>query len=185
MRRATLIYLALAPTVLACASGPPRSPPAVTLSSAVVVSEPRLDDSEIATIANTIANTQAELARLANQRARDPAVRRFAGAILTNTPGAEIATIDLAPRPSGIDDQIASVATRAFNDVAAREGADFDQRFVGAEVRSLSEALGLIDDVLLPSVTNNDLRASLVQMRRTLADDLRDAPVSSQVSPHL
>ncbi len=81
----------------------------------------------------------------------------------------------LAPRSSVLDDEITSATESALRDLDLRRGSDFDVAFVALERMSLTRAIRLLDETLIPRTANKDLAQSLLQMRTVLGEELSQA----------
>ena len=133
------------------------------------------DDSAIATIAQTIADGQEQRARIAMRRGDDARVRRFGEALDADLPGARIATMQLGPRSSVVDDEIGRATDHALRDLELLHGGDFDRAFAASEEKSLVTALRVLDETLIPKAVDRELERRLVHMRGVLAEELSRA----------
>jgi predicted outer membrane protein len=160
---------------LRCASNG-QLPPSALVYPAATGTAPGLgfDDSSIATIAESIADGQEVRARLGIRRGEDVRVRRFATALDADLPGAKIAMMQLGPRPSVIDAEVANTTDRDLRDLDLRRGSDFDRAFVASEQTSLVTALRVLDGII-PKAGNEELARRLGHMRAVLADELPKA----------
>ncbi len=188
--------VAIAVGLLACGHeerAQPAVPSDVTtvrMTSGSVEATQDLDDPQIATIAETLRDGLEERARLAVDAGSD-GVRRYARRILADDPGVSITLMNLAPRTSILDDELASDTTASTEALSAARGApDFDRRFAEAERTALRSAIRLLEQRLIPSADDVHLRANLVRMNATMQDELRDldrlvpqVPVPPTVTP--
>jgi predicted outer membrane protein len=175
--------LAAAAAVASCASPQPQPPvSALSLTSGAVPSAP-LDDASIASIAITICDGQAARARVAKTDGRDPGVVALASRIIDEAPASTIRTMNLAPRSSVLQEEVANSTNGDLSYLSTTHGMSFDRAFVGEEKESLASAIELLDETLIPAAVNVELKQSLNQMRDTLASELHDARYLSATLP--
>jgi putative membrane protein len=177
--------LSLAALVLAggaCASGSMENSDSMAAAPKAQQPAPEpLTDANIAAIvvaANTIDIKNGELAL---ERSRTSDIRQFAQTMITDHTGVNKAAVDLVTRlkVTPVDNStstglVASAnATRAS--LASRSGEDFDRAYIANEVDYHRAVLSAIDDALIPSAQNPEVRALLVSVRPAIAAHLQHA----------
>lgn len=137
-----------------------------------------LTDPEIAHIAVTANTIDVELARLAQSRASDRAVREFARTMIAdhtavNEQAAELAgRLGVTPRSNPVSQQLRSGADDARATLEDLRGAAFDRAYMDREVGYHQAVLDALDRMLIPGADNADLRSLLEQVRPAIAAHL-------------
>ena len=135
-----------------------------------------LSDGEVLAIENAINKGEISLAELARKRSVHADVKNFAGMVLTQHRDALNKSAAIAKKAKIVakdDDASKNVqmdVTTTTGDLKKRKGGDFDTAYIDSQVRMHRDAGTIIDNQLLPSVKNNDLKNELLGLRQTVAD---------------
>lgn len=142
---------------------------------------PDLTDAEVAHVAVTANAIDIELAKFAQPRARAESVRRFAGTMITdhtavNEQAAALAgRLGVTPVENAVSRSLTDGAAAARAALDAVSGDAFDRAYMDREVAYHQAVLNAIDDVLVPTTTNAELRTLLTEVRPAIAAHLAHA----------
>ncbi|MGQ0815146.1 MAG: DUF4142 domain-containing protein [Gemmatimonadota bacterium] len=160
-------YLALA----ACASAPE---PAATKAATV-------SDAEIAAIVVAANSIDAELGDLAADRATRAEVKQFGKTMATDhravnqAAGQLVAKLKVTPIENAVSRKLRTDANAFRAELAAKQGADFDRAYIAHEVDYHKAVIDAVDQLLIPSATNAELKSTLVSVRPALVAHLQHA----------
>lgn len=138
-------------------------------------------DPEIAHIAVTANAIDIELAELAQSRASDPRVVRFAETMIAdhtavNERAAALAErLGVTPEDNPVSRGLREGAAAARAKLERRGGTEFDRAYIEREVAYHQAVLDALDGVLIPSAENAELRALLEEVRPAIAAHLKHA----------
>lgn len=142
---------------------------------------PKLADAEIAHVAVTANTIDIELAQFAQERTRRPAVRQFAATMITdhsavNAQAAALAgRLGVTPRDNGVSQSLLTGAAEARATLEPLRGDAFDRAYMDREVAYHQAVLDALDNLLIPSSSNAELRQLLVDVRPAIATHLEHA----------
>lgn len=140
-----------------------------------------LSDPEIAHIAVTANAIDVELAKLAESRAKDPKVLRFAQTMIddhtaVNGRAAALAKkLGVTPQDNAVSRQLWEGAGAARAELEPLSGSKFDRAYIAREVAYHEAVLDALDETLIPGATNAELRALLEEVRPAIAAHLKVA----------
>lgn len=150
-------------------------------ASAQSAASPQLSDANIAAIV-VVANTiDIEYAKIAQQRTRNPEVRKFAETMVrdhdaVNKQATELATkLKLTPVENEVSRKLAADAGKTRAELRAKSDAEFDRAYIANEVAYHQAVLDAIDQALIPSARNAELKALLQAVRPAVAGHLQHA----------
>lgn len=161
--------LALAALSLACARRAPETP------------APAITDANIAAIVVTANTIDIQYAEMALAKSQNAEVREFAEMVkkdhqsVNEAAGALVARLGVTPEMNGVafdlrdDAEVKRLTLRDF------EGAAFDSAYAANEITYHTTVLGAIDNALIPSAQNEELKALLVAVRPAVAAHLEHA----------
>ena len=138
-------------------------------------------DAQIASIVVTANQVDIDAATIALGRASSPAVKQFAQLMVTDHTGVNKAAVELATKLKVTpQDNPTSQALKTGGDKHAAQlkslsGAAFDRAYIAHEVAYHQQVLDAVDKVLLPGVTNAELKALLVKVRPAFVAHLEHA----------
>ena len=132
----------------------------------------------MAVTANSI---DVELARLAQTRARSGAVRQFAATMITDhsavnsQAGALASRLGIKPSDNAVSQSLLTGAAEARGTLEQLRGAAFDRAYLDREVGYHQAVLDALDNLLIPTTSNGDLRKLLQEVRPAIAAHLEHA----------
>lgn len=157
--------------------------------SAAPAQAPDLTDPEVAHVAVTANSIDIDMAKLVASHTRNTAVRQFATTMSTdhsavNAQAAALATkLGVTPKDNAVSQSLESGARQARSTLEPLHGAAFDRAYMDREVAYHQAVLDAIDNVLIPTTENAELKKLLVDVRPAIATHLEHAKqVRSQVS---
>lgn len=169
----------------------PQTPPAAAPSASTDIpleatpTEPaaqaRLTDAQIVKITDTVNTGEVEQAKLAKQRAKNPAVKKFAAQMITQHTNAKQQGLklskqtDLTPQESAVSAELASKGTKTLEALKAADAESFDREYIDSQVEQHQEVLDQLDSHLIPEATNPELKAGLQKDRAMVEMHLKDA----------
>jgi putative membrane protein len=148
------------------------------MATPVQTSPPNLDDAEVAHVAVTANTIDVELGELARSRAASPEVKRFATMMVrdhtaVNERAAALAKkLGVRPKDNPVSQSLLAGAAEARAKVEPLEGADFDRGYIAREIGYHQAVLDALDDVLIPTTENAELKQLLVEVRPAFAAHL-------------
>ena len=140
-----------------------------------------LDDAKILAVAHAANAAEIEQAQLAKRRGSDTRVRRLASMILKHHQAAQVSETHVIRRrnldlsESATSNQLESEDREVMGMLATKSGPEFDRAYLDAQVNGHREVLGLIDNRLLPSVLDGEVRTLVVGLRPAVASHLQQA----------
>ena len=146
---------------------------AISLPSlaAAQAAPPDLGDAQVAHVAVTANTIDVELGRLAESRAESPEVKRFAAMMrrdhtAVNEKAAALAgRLGLTPKDNPVSASLLKGAAEARARIEPLEGAAFDRAYIEREIAYHEAVLQALDDVLVPTTENAELKQLLVNVR--------------------
>lgn len=182
MRRTKLMGLVLvvATAGVGCAGANPATEEAVE-EAVEEKAAPTVDDAEIAAIVVTANRIDVQYGELARERAVDARIKQFAETMITdhnavNQSAGELVTrLGVTPRPSEVSRSLESGAEATRASLMTKTGTAFDEAYIANEVAYHKAVLSALDDLLIPSATNAELKQTLVSVRPAIEAHLRHA----------
>lgn len=140
-----------------------------------------LTDKEIAGVTEAANSSEIEQAKIAEKRAKNPEVRRFAGMMLTHhqKAQAELTKLGIKTADSPVSIQL-DTANASTVDLLKNSTGDFDRVYIDSQVEAHRNVIALIDAQLLPNAKEPSLRAYLQKIRSQVEEHLRQAEVQQQ-----
>lgn len=142
---------------------------------------PNLSDAEVAHVAVTANSIDIDLAKVAQARSRNEAVRQFASTMITDhsavnqQAGALAGRLGVTPKDNAVSQSLLTGAADARKTVDALEGAAFDRAYMAREVAYHQAVLDALDGLLIPTTENPELKKLLVDVRPAIATHLDHA----------
>jgi len=138
-------------------------------------------DAQIASIVVTANQVDIDAGKLAREKASNPQVRKFAEQMITDHTGVNKSATELVTK-LGVtpQDNPTSQALKAGGDknLAKLRGLDsaaFDKAYIDHEVAYHQQVLDAVDQTLIPSAKNAELKALLVKVRPAFVAHLEHA----------
>lgn len=151
------------------------------VTAAPVLGQEGPSDSQIAHVAVTANAIDVELGEIARRRAADARVREFAGRMITdhtavNEQAAALAKkLGVTPEDNPISRSLRSGAEAVKETLGDLPRGEFDRAYMDREVEYHQAVLQALDETLIPSTENKELRALLQQARGAIAAHLAHA----------
>ena len=142
---------------------------------------PNLADPEVAHVAVTANSIDVDLARFAQTRTQDVEVRKFAQTMITdhtavNEQAAALAKkLGVTPADNAVSRSLLSGASDARKSLEPLHGAAFDRAYMDREVAYHQAVLDALDQILIPTTENAELRKLLQDVRPAIAAHLAHA----------
>jgi putative membrane protein len=150
-------------------------------SAAQAKTERPLTDGEILGAVFAANDGELSMAEIALKHATSPGVKELAGLMKTHHEAGlqKEKTLEaktkIARTNGDVSTSLASDADTTAKDLRTKEGKDFDQAFVDAQVKAHKDVLTLMDNRMIPSASNSEVKALLTDMRKTVANHLMKA----------
>jgi len=147
--------------------------------------EKPMTDAEIVAVTSTANNGEIDMANLATKSATSADVKNFAAMMITQHKDMEskgkalAAKAKITPADSDASNALKSDVQSTISNLKTQKGKDFDKAYMDSQVKMHTEGLDIIDNQLLPSVKNADMKDHLntvrqhVQMHLSKAQDIQ------------
>lgn len=166
----------------------PKLLPALLLLAAATglqaqATPPDLSDAEVAHVAVTANSIDIELARVALSQTSNAEVQKFAGTMLTDhtavnrQAGALASRLGVTPEDNPVSRWLQHGAKEARDAIEGLRGAAFDQAYMDREIAYHQAVLNALDEILIPTTSNAELRKLLVDVRPAFAAHLEHARI--------
>jgi putative membrane protein len=165
------------------AGQPPASQPLSPMPTtpATAAAPETLTDDQIVKIAETINSGEVEQAKLAQKTSKNGRVKRYANHMITEHTKAKKKTTTVAkkaqltPADSPTAQTLSDKATRVKETLETTDKADFDKRYIDAQVEAHESVALLIDSKLLPNASNPELKERLEEAKKMVEQHLAEA----------
>ncbi len=153
----------------------------VFVSAVAVAQEAAPNDAQIASIVVTANQVDIDAGKLAKTKASDKEVRAFARQMITDHTGVnQSATALVKKLMVKPEDNPTSASLKAGGEANVKKlkglkGAAFDRAYVDNEVAYHQAVIDALDKTLIPSATNEELKALLVKVRPAFVAHLEHA----------
>jgi putative membrane protein len=140
-----------------------------------------LTDAEVAAVVVAANGIDVSYAEIARQKATDSRVKAFAEQMITdhnavNKSAGELVTkLGVTPRENDVSRSLQEQATKTRADLSSKSGAEFDRAYIANEVAYHQAVLDALDNVLIPSAANAELKQTLIGVRPAFEAHLRQA----------
>lgn len=182
----TPLIVAAALLTVACAEGETAEAPEAAATPAAEVAAPApvapaVTDPQIADIVVAANAVDVQAGELAREKATDPRVKEFAERMITDhtgvneAAGALVSRLGVTPEPNPTSESLRSGGTEAIAALSQQTGAAFDKAYMDREVAYHQQVLDAIDQTLIPSAQNAELKALLEQTRPAIEAHLKHA----------
>jgi putative membrane protein len=142
---------------------------------------PDLSDPEVAHVALTANSIDIDLAKLAQSRSGNHVVRQFATTMITdhsavNAQAAALAAkLGVTPQDNAVSQSLLKGASDARAAIEPLKGKTFDKAYIDREVAYHQAVLDALDQLLIPTTSNAELKQLLVDVRPAIAAHLEHA----------
>jgi len=157
----------------ACAA---QQPPPLSQAKAAAVS-----DAEIAAIVVAANSVDAEAGDLAADRANSRAIKQFGKTMGTDHRAVNKAAVELVTRlkvtpvESETSRQLSADGVAFRADLKTKAGGEFDRAYIAHEVAYHKAVIAALDDLLIPSAQNVELKNTLIGVRPAFVAHLEHA----------
>lgn len=178
--------VAVAAFASACTPSTPEpmsapEPQQTSAPSAASVTAPAMTDANIAAIVVTANTIDADMGRLALSKSSNAQVKQFAQQMITDHTAVNEAAVALVtrlgvtPAESSTSTGLKASAEQTRARLNALSGAEFDRAYIANEVAYHQAVLNAVDNALIPSAQNAELKATLVSVRPAFVAHLQHA----------
>ncbi len=142
---------------------------------------PDLSDPEVAHVVVTANSIDIDLAKLAQARTGSRAVKQFATTMITdhsavNAQASALATrLAMTPKDNAVSQSLLKGASEARAAIEPLKGKAFDKAYIDREVTYHQAVLDALDQLLIPTSSNAELKQLLVDVRPAIAAHLAHA----------
>lgn len=142
---------------------------------------PDLSDPEVAHVAVTADNIDIDAAKLAQSRTSNADVKQFAATMITdhsavNAQATALATkLGVTPKDNTVSQSLLKGAADARKTIEPLKGKAFDKAYMDREVAYHQAVLDALDNLLIPTTENADLKKLLTDVRPVIAAHLEHA----------
>ncbi len=160
-------------------------PMLLTLSATAIAAQqpatPDLNDAQVAHVAVTANNIDIEAGKLAERKATNPEVKRFAATMITDhtavneQASALAARLKVTPQDNSVSQSLQKGAADARTSLEGKSASAFDRAYIDREVAYHQAVLDALDKLLIPTTENADLRQLLTDVRPAIAAHLAHA----------
>ncbi len=142
---------------------------------------PTLTDPQIATVALTAHQVDAENGKLAAKKTKSPEVKQFAEAMVKDHEAGAKEVTDLAKKlgvkteESPISQDLKKSGKETAERLKKLSGTEFDRAYISAEISVHEQVINTVEKVLIPNAKNAELKAALEHTLPTLQGHLQHA----------
>ena len=165
--------------VVGCAQTDEADEAAVQDTAALTPAAPAgPSDAEIAHIVVTANTIDIEAGSLADEKGQNAEIKSFASKMVSEHTGSNQQASELAqrlgvtPADNATSQSLSSAAAATMQTLRGKSGADFDRAYIDNEVAFHQQVLDALDQVLIPSAQNTELKTLLQQTRPVIAGHL-------------
>jgi|GEM_PF-766510 len=155
--------------------GPGTAPPD---DQVLAKTEKPLSDAEVLGVATAANDGEVLTAELAIKKATTPDVKQFAGMMKSHhqtalQKGKKLQSkTKLEAAESDASAYLKADADKTLKELRDKDGKAFDRAYMDAQVKAHKDVLTVLDNRLIPSASNGEVKSMLTEMRRTVADHL-------------
>jgi putative membrane protein len=150
-------------------------------SSSQPTATPQLSQNQIAMITDLANSGEIEQAKLAQNKAKSPSVKKFAAMMIKHHTEAKndqaklYKQLGLVPTQSQTATSLKDGADKTLGSLRGADGANFDTTYMDAQVEEHQKVLDTINNELLPAASDQDLVNGLNKMKDTVESHLKEA----------
>jgi putative membrane protein len=140
-----------------------------------------MSDAEVLGVTAAANDGEVKMADLALKKAASAEVKKFATMMKTHHTaaagkGKTIATkAKITPAENDVASSMKSDSASTMKDLEGKTGKDFDKAYMDAQVKAHKDVLDKIDNKLMPSAQNGEVKSMLTEMRQTVSTHLTKA----------
>lgn len=143
--------------------------------------KPDLSDPEVAHVAVTANSIDIDAAKVAQSKSSNAEVKKFAATMITdhsavNAQAAALAKkLGVTPKDNAVSQSLVKGADEAKAKVASLKGAAFDKAYMEREVAYHQAVIDALDNLLIPTTENPELKKLLTDVRPAFVAHLEHA----------
>ncbi len=140
-----------------------------------------LSDGEIVAIVDAANNGEIQMAEVARKTATNAQVKNFAAMMIAHHRDAENKLKALAKKQNltmkedDTSNKLKSDVQNMISDLRSKKGRDFDGAYMDDQVKAHRDVLDIVDNQLMPSVQNTELKSALTDARKMVSEHLQKA----------
>jgi len=156
-------------------------PAPATAPAPAEAAAPALSDEEIFKLLDVANTAEVEQGKLAQTKARSAKVKNFAALMIQHHTKAKekgsklSAKLGITPAETAMATQMKSEADSKLMNLKNTSGQDFDRAYMDLQVEEHQKLLTKIDEKLMPSAKDPQLKALLQELRTTVESHLKEA----------
>ena len=135
----------------------------------------KLNDAQIAAIAVAANEVDINAAKVAESKASNPEAKAFDHTDVIKQATALVTKLKVTPEENIVSRSVRSDGQKNLDRIKKLNGKPFDKAYIYEEIVFHKQVLDLIDQRLLPSAQNEELKALLVKVRAAVASHLEHA----------
>lgn len=151
------------------------------MTTHLYASETKPNDAEITKIVTTTNEGEINIAKLAQKKAKSEEVRKFAGHMITEHTNNNknsmmlIRKLELKPDSNNKSEEFKKNSEKTISKLSDLEGAAFDKAYIESQVNIHQKVLNDLEQTLIPSAKNPELKALLEKTRSNVNAHLEHA----------
>ncbi len=155
--------------------------PAAEPPAAATPAPAMLTDQEIFKVIDLANTGEVDQAKLAQTKAKNAKVKNFAAKMISHhgkakEKGSKLSTkLGVTPAESTASTQLKSDADAMMTSLKSTPAGDFDQTYMNGQVQEHQKVLAALDEKLIPSAKDDELKTLLEEMRTTVESHLKEA----------
>jgi len=148
-----------------------------------------LTDAQVAAVADAANTGEVEQAKIAQKRAKDARVKKFAAMMINHHGQAKqkqaqiLSKAKMKPEENPESSAITAEGTQVLETLKTIDAGSFDAAYIASQVDAHQKVLTRLDTELIPSAKNADLRAALEELRPKVEAHLKEAIDIQQALP--
>ncbi len=141
----------------------------------------KVSDAEIAAIVVAANQVDADLGELAQARAQNAEVKEFGKAMTTGhralieSAGELVTRLKVTPAENAVSKQLLADGAAVKAKLEKEKGQSFDRAYIAHEVEYHKAVIAAVDDLLIPSASNAELKQTLIDVRPAFVGHLKQA----------
>lgn len=172
--------------------GPGLVPPEERAAEQQKSKQPLASDAEILSVVMAVNDGEVQMAEMAKKSADSADVKTFAGMMSTHHQQGmgKVRTLQgktkIELKDNDLTAKVKNDATQNMAMLRDKKGKEFDRLYMDSQVRMHKDALDVLDNRLIPGITNGEVKTGVSEMRRQVADHLAKAEqIQKKLDPSL
>jgi putative membrane protein len=140
-----------------------------------------LTDDQIAKITETVDAGEVEQGRIAQKKAKNARVKKFASHMVTQHTKSKkqnatlVKKAQITPADSTTAQTLSEKSSQTLATLESTESPDFDKKYIDAQIEQHENVVLLLDSKLIPNASNADLKARLEETKKLVETHLTEA----------